>query len=440
MDAPKEPNKTTWPTVKLGEQLSVEELYQQIQAVKAKLIKSGKLKKEKPLPPISSEEIPFEIPSTWKWVRLGELGELRNGYAFKSEDYVDAGVQVVRISDLGDSFIDSRNAVFYPAKEELNAYYVLEGSILICMTGSIGKMAWVCDKIPRYLNQRVGMFLPIMSQMTKYIWFLLHNSYVIERWMSSKTSTNGNIRSSDITQLPIPLPPLDVQREIVEKVEQGLKEADALAAHFKRLSALADETFKSTLNETFSSLTAPTVKLGDVCEEIRNRISVEMIKKENYITTDNMLKGCGGVRIAESLPPNTSLVEYKCGDILLSNIRPYLKKLWCATFDGGCSSDVIVFRSNRKDLQSNYLYQVLSQEDFFNYVMLNVSGTKMPRGKREWIKEFQFPLPSLEEQMRIVETLEAVKGRCEQLKVEAERGLKAAEALRKAVLAEAFEQ
>ena len=151
----------------------------------------------------------------------------------------------------------------------------------------------------------------------------------------------------------------------------------------------------------------PTVKLGDVCEEIRERISTDVISLETYITTDNMLKSCGGVRVAESLPPNTSLVRYKIGDVLLSNIRPYLKKLWRATCDGGCSSDVIVFRSSRGDLDSNYLYQVLSQEAFFDYVMQNVSGTKMPRGKREWIKDFTFPLPPLEVQREIVAKVEA---------------------------------
>ncbi|MBP3405044.1 MAG: hypothetical protein J6N18_03000 [Kiritimatiellae bacterium] len=68
------------------------------------------------------------------------------------------------------------------------------------------------------------------------------------------------------------------------------------------------------------------VRLGDVCEEIRERISVDEVALKNYITTYNMLKGCGGVRVAESVPVEGSLVKYQIGDVLISNIRPYLKK------------------------------------------------------------------------------------------------------------------
>ena len=83
-----------------------EELYRQIQAEKQQLIKEGKIKKEKALPEIAEDEIPFDIPESWKWVRLSELGQLKNGYAFKSTDYTSTGVQVVRISDLGDDRVD----------------------------------------------------------------------------------------------------------------------------------------------------------------------------------------------------------------------------------------------------------------------------------------------------------------------------------------------
>jgi restriction endonuclease S subunit len=264
----------------------------------------------------------------------------------------------------------------------------------------------------------------------------------------------------------------------VERLEKELGEADKVAAEFKRMLELADEEFKAELDETFGGLGNgelgtekglgvssqelglaattfakatvvkknaesakpwPMVRLGDVCEEIRERISVDEVALKNYITTDNMLKGCGGVRVAESVPVEGSLVKYQIGDVLISNIRPYLKKAWLADRSGGCSSDVIVFRSRRTDLSEEYLFKALSQDGFFEYSMLNVSGTKMPRGKREWIKDFEFPLPSIEVQKEIVAKLDAAKERCEKLKAEAERGLKAAENLRKAILSEAFE-
>ena len=114
--------------------------------------------KGKKLPPITDEEIPFDIPENWEWVRLGEIGSLLSGYAFKSTEYEKSGVQVVRISDLADDTVSTKDAVYYSKKDELNQYLVVKNSFLICLTGSIGKMAWVQDNIPRYLNQRVGMY------------------------------------------------------------------------------------------------------------------------------------------------------------------------------------------------------------------------------------------------------------------------------------------
>ena len=87
------------------EEGTAEELYQQIQAEKQKLIKEGKIKKEKPLPEITEEEKPFDIPESWKWVRFGDCGTLKSGYAFKSTEYSTSGIQVVRISDLEENNI-----------------------------------------------------------------------------------------------------------------------------------------------------------------------------------------------------------------------------------------------------------------------------------------------------------------------------------------------
>ena len=182
----------------------------------------------------------------------------------------------------------------------------------------------------------------------------------------------------------------------------------------------------------------PMVRLGEVCEEIRERIPSSKIQLPYYITTDNMVKGCGGVRLAESVPDGVGLVRYKMGDVLLSNIRPYLKKAWLADREGGCSSDVIVFRSLRNDLSSEYLYRVLSQDGFFDYSMQNVSGTKMPRGKRDWIKAFQFPLPPLSIQREIVARLEKELGEAEKLAVKFKRVAELADEAFKAELDETF--
>ena len=158
------------------------------------------------------------------------------------------------------------------------------------------------------------------------------------------------------------------------------------------------------------------VLLGDVCEEIKDRIQSSKISVDEYVTTDNMVKDRGGIVQAEYVPSEVGLVEYHKGDVLIANIRPYLKKIWLADHDGGCSSDVVVFRSNTDGLSSEYLYSVLSQDAYFEYVMQKPRGTKMPRGDRDWMKEFRFPLPPLSEQKEIVARLERELAAVEKMK------------------------
>ena len=115
-----------------------EELYQQIQAEKQRLIKEGKIKKEKPLPEITEDEIPFDIPENWKWVRLGDLANINGGFAFKSTNYTSEGVRVIRISDFNERGFVNDKIVRYPYDDSLSQYVLDLKNILLCMTGGTG--------------------------------------------------------------------------------------------------------------------------------------------------------------------------------------------------------------------------------------------------------------------------------------------------------------
>lgn len=182
------------------------------------------------------------------------------------------------------------------------------------------------------------------------------------------------------------------------------------------------------------------VRLGDVCDEIKDRIQSSKISVGEYVTTDNMVKDRGGIVPAEYVPSDVGLVEYHKDDVLIANIRPYLKKIWLADHDGGCSSDVVVFRSNTDGLSSEYLYSVLSQDAYFEYVMQKPRGTKMPRGDRDWMKEFRFPLPPLPIQREVVARLERELAAVEKMKNGFEALAETAKAEFKAELKEVFEE
>ena len=121
--------------------------------------------------------------------------------------------------------------------------------------------------------------------------------------------------------------------------------------------------------------------LGAVADMTTDKISVNKLSIENYISTENMLPDRGGVAIASKLPTSGSINAFFPGDVLFSNIRTYFKKVWLAQRHGGASADVIVFRP--KDCQkvdSQYLYYVLSSDAFIESTVIASKGTKMPRG------------------------------------------------------------
>ena len=134
------------------------------------------------------------------------------------------------------------------------------------------------------------------------------------------------------------------------------------------------------------------MKLKEICEYISDRVAVIAVSEENYISTENMAQNKGGVTRAASLPSSGAVIRYKNDDILISNIRPYFKKIWQADKNGGCSADVLCIRA-KEHIDSTFLYYLLSQDAFFEYVMTGAKGCKMPRGDKSHIMDWDIDIP-----------------------------------------------
>ena len=147
-------------------------------------------------------------------------------------------------------------------------------------------------------------------------------------------------------------------------------------------------------------------KLSNVSCYVTEKISVDSIDISEYITTDNLLQNKKGRVIAEKLPTQ-KVTRFKKNDILIANIRPYLKKIWQADIDGGASSDVLVVRPNDV-IDNNFLYYALTQDSFFEYVMKGSKGTKMPRGDKSQIMDFVIPDLEIDEQIKIGKLLKSI--------------------------------
>ncbi len=153
------------------------------------------------------------------------------------------------------------------------------------------------------------------------------------------------------------------------------------------------------------------IKLREIAEYVNIKINSNNLSLNNYISTENMLPDRKGISMSSNIP-NNNVNKFLKNDILISNIRPYFKKIWFAIFEGGASNDILVIRGNNK-VNSKYLYYLLSTDDFFDYNVKGSKGTKMPRGDKEHIMNYEFKLPSLKEQKRIADILTALDDKIE---------------------------
>ena len=218
---------------------TAQELLEQIKTEKQKLVKEGKLKKSALASSVIfrgddnkyweksgkdvvciDAEIPFEVPSSWIWCRMGDCVSIIGGYAFKSYDLKSSlGIRVIRISDISEKGLVNKNIVKYNGNEDLTQYLIKRNDILIAMTGgTVGKSLLLTEKLyePLLLNQRVAIIRNIWINV-EYLNAFLHSPYIKQIIDKKKNSTNDNISMSDLNCFLIPLPPLKEQYRIVER-------------------------------------------------------------------------------------------------------------------------------------------------------------------------------------------------------------------------------
>jgi len=216
-------------TEQLPEDGDAADLLEQIAKEKSQLIKEGKIKKEKPLPEITPDEVPFDIPENWQWVRLEFLADINGGFAFKSSNFSLSGIRVVRISDFSESGFINTKIVRHPYKNEYAPYLLEKNNILLCMTGgTVGKSLFVTHlDEPMLINQRVAT-IKVKTGVPSYINYNVIGPLIQTLIQNSKNSTNDNISMETIKSFPIPLPPLAEQKRIVEKLDKLLPLCDGL--------------------------------------------------------------------------------------------------------------------------------------------------------------------------------------------------------------------
>ena len=283
-----------------AEEGTAEELYNQIQAEKQKLIKAGKIKKEKPLPEITDDEKPFEIPDSWKWVRLGSISLINGGYAFKSENFKQNGVRVIRISDFNETGFINTKIVRHIFDNSLEPFLLKEIDIILCMTGgTVGKSYFVKKMNEQMMtNQRVATIRNILVHQ-EYINFVVLSPVIQKIIKDSKNSTNDNISMGTIKEFIVPLPPLGEQKRIVAKIEELLPYVERYEKAYNELQQL-NKRFPGDLQKSVLQL-AIQGRLVPQCPEEGN---AEDLYKQIQAEKQNLIKA-GKIKKEKPLPTIT---------------------------------------------------------------------------------------------------------------------------------------
>ena len=238
----------------------------------------------------------------------------------------------------------------------------------------------------------------------KWIYYNLQiNEFKI--YLQDKQSGTAYPAISDglIKQFQIPIPPLSVQSQIVQILDTFTELTAELSMRQKQYQYYRD--FLLSEHE-LAKVGFEWKRLGEVAKYSNDRILFSELDENNHIGVDNLLQNRMGKIPSNHVPEKGTLIKYVENDILIGNIRPYLKKIWQADQVGGTNGDVLVIHPTDKQILPRFLYQVLADDKFFAYNMQHAKGAKMPRGNKQSILKYPIPTPPLSVQSHIVQILD----------------------------------
>lgn len=457
---------------KLVEQDSGDEpasiLLERIKAEKAKLVKEGKIKKSKKLPEITDDEKPFDIPDNWEWVRLGDVASsITKGTTPKGgkNAYVSEGIKFFRAENVRNGQLSNKNVQYIPEiihHNFLKRSILEDGDLLVTIAGSLGRVGIVSqDNIPGNVNQAISI-CRLVNRDTIFDKFLVYAiSSVTSQLVNKKKVTSiPNLTLRQISEILFPLPPLNEQRRIADKVSELFRQVDAIeknVAEFQDLeqamrSKLLDLAMRGKLveqdpsDEPASELVKQIqaekaelvkkgkikkskklpeitddekpfdipdswewVRLGDINEYMGRSINPQEYGEEKFELYSVPVFKKNYPEILSGSEIKSSKQNVFFDDVLLCKINPRINRVWVVSnfteFESIASSEWIVIRQPNVD--SSFLKYCLSAPYFRAAIQENVSGVggSLTRAKPAIVKELIIPLPPLAEQKRIADKL-----------------------------------
>lgn len=434
----------------------------------------GQKKEKKELTPeerlqnalVPKVEWPYELPEGWKWVYLGGVCKVLNGFAFKSKQYVSSGIRIIRIANVQEGYIEDNKPVYYPlkAQRELADYMLSAGDLLLSLTGNVGRAAILTeDLLPAALNQRVACIRPIINDINiKYLFYYLDRQEFRDACIkNSKGSAQLNMSTGWLKQQAVPICPIEKQNQLVDFLDNEFHYLDEAKDQIQSVIDSSEERKQSILHKAFS---------GKLTEKWRKKqgISEKTWQKRKLKDACNGLKyGTSSKSDKEGAVPvirmgNLQHGEIDWGNLVYSNNEEdnekYSLKPGDVLFNRTNSPEWVgktsIYRGERPAIYAGYLVKLdykseLLSGEYLNFIMnspeaktycnaVKTDGVNQSNISAKKIGEFIIPIPSIDEQEEIVRLLNSFIEKEDEIENAAEQIMSNVEDNKKSLLSKAF--
>jgi len=350
-------------------------------------------------------------PNGVEFEAIGNIAELVRGKGMSKSDFVESGVGCIHYGHIYTYYgVWTTDTIsFVPPEKTEKLTKVNPGDLVITNTSE--NFEDVCKSVAWLGNSQIvtGGNATVIKhkQEPKYLSYYFRTSEFFaqkKKWVFG--SKVFGVSAKNLAKIPIPVPPIEVQREIVKVLDRFSKLEVELKAELKARRRQY-QYYREALLSFDKRIRWTTV--GEIATYSKTRIPSPELDANSYVGVDNLLPDMRGKASSNHVPTSGTAISYKPDYILIGNIRPYLKKIWLANSYGGANQDVLVIRikeNERITLMPRFLYYILASDDFFAYDMQHAKGAKMPRGDKKAIMRYPIPVPSLPVQQEIVAILD----------------------------------
>ena len=383
--------------------------------------------------------------------KLDEIFDFKNGLN-KGKEYFGKGVpfvsyvNVYKLDRLQEEDIVEKVDL---TEDEIERFSVIKGDVLFTRTSEVKEEVGYSSVVIENLENTVFNGFTIRARLKNRDLLLpeysahLFRCHEIRKEIIKRSSftTRASLSGQELGKVKVVIPPLSLQNKIVkvldkfqvllsdtkglipEEIEQRQKQYEYYREKLLTFDVECDSTHARTAvvtNNYYNILLEAAKYVGiiledkvieyrlrDIAEYSSSRISAEELDTFNYVGVDNLLKDKYGREDSEYVPQTGSSTKFEEGNILIGNIRPYLRKIWYSDRIGGTNGDVLSINvKNKKTVSPRFLYHVLADERFFEYNIKYSKGAKMPRGDKKKIMEYKFSIPPLHVQQYVVSILD----------------------------------